>query len=191
MNLPNLPLADATFTRAQIEARTGCPSPAIANSNPRHAWLSRPRAATTSRLTDAKSSTASRACGLAGLGHGRKEIVQAIATQAATLDYAPALKRRSACARSLRFSNRRCIHCARRGTWPTSATSVSPPGSRSSPHPGNRRAGRLKSHCGCGSVVSMFAAAGTRCQLAPPFATTPAEIESFVNSLGQALQEQL
>ena len=27
-------------------------------------------------------------------------------------------------------------------------------------------------------------------QFAPPFATTPAEIDSFVNSLGEALQEQ-
>lgn len=31
---------------------------------------------------------------------------------------------------------------------------------------------------------------GDTLQFAPPFATTPAEIESFVNSLGEAFQEQ-
>ena len=61
------------------------------SSAPAHVRRRRGRVLHRRRRQEA-SSTASRACGAAGLGHGRREIVEAVQKQVATLDYAPAFQ---------------------------------------------------------------------------------------------------
>ena len=61
--------------------RTGCLSRATASSRRTRACSWAPRARTTPTPTARRCSTASRACGARGLGHGRREIVEAMQKQ--------------------------------------------------------------------------------------------------------------
>lgn len=91
MNLSDLPLADATLTPAQLEAHW---MPFTGNRQ----FKSAPRMVVAAQGRHYVSADGRQVFdGLSGLwtcglGHGRQEIVQAIATQAATLDYAPAFQ---------------------------------------------------------------------------------------------------
>jgi beta-alanine--pyruvate transaminase len=91
MNARDLPIADASLTRAQLDAhwmpftgnRQFKAAPRLVIGAEGHYYIS----AEGRRVFDGLSGLWT-----CGLGHGREEIVRAISTQAATLDYAPAFQ---------------------------------------------------------------------------------------------------